>query len=216
MNFNPTASRGIARRPGFSLVEMLVVISIITVLVSLLLPAVSKVRRQASSTACKSNLRQCGQFLLIYANENRGWLFPVGYGSDLPREQRWPIYVFKPAVWNPPVMRCPDDPEPMEEHSYVLNAHLADKGVRYGTSAGFPANEVAVMGEKVSTRPDYYMEYRQGDTEFFDVVELYRHGINLGSNYLYLDLHVDSAAPRQAEEAVDPWDVPVVKNPPAH
>jgi len=34
------------------------------------------------------------------------------------------MFVFKPAVWNPPVMTCPEDVEPAEEHSYILNDHL--------------------------------------------------------------------------------------------
>jgi hypothetical protein len=110
-------------------------------------------------------------------------------------------------------MLCPDDQQPAEEHSYILNKHLADRGVRYGRTAGFPADQVAVMGEKISARPDYYMEYIDGDTEFYEVVELYRHGVILGSNYLYLDLHVDSIAPQQARAAIDPWDVPTGHGP---
>ena len=196
------------KRCGFSLVELLVVIGIIAILISILLPAMAKVRRQANTTICRSNLRQCGIHLLAYANQNHGWLFPIGWGSDVPREQRWPIYVFNPPVWNPRVMLCPDDLHPAEVHSYILNKHLADRGVRYGRTRGFPADQIAVMGEKVSTRPDYYMEYIDGDTEFYEVVELYRHGVILGSNYLYLDLHVDSIAPQQARAAIDPWDVP--------
>src|SRR5947209_4531397 len=66
---------------GFSLVELLVVIGIITILISILLPAMAKVRRQANTTVCRSNLRQCGIHLLAYANQNHGWLFPVGWGS---------------------------------------------------------------------------------------------------------------------------------------
>jgi type II secretory pathway pseudopilin PulG len=192
---------------AFGLVELLVVIGIIAILVAMLLPALAKARRQANSTVCMNNLRQVGVHLLAYANENRGWLFPIKLGSDVPREKRWPTRVFSPPVWNPPVMLCPDDPEPAEEHSYVLNRHLADKGIRFGKKAAQPSSRVAVMGEKVSTREDYYMEFIGDESEFFAVVELYRHGTTLGSNYLYLDMHVDRDAPKQGKAAIDPWDV---------
>ena len=203
------------RNRGFSLVELLVVIGIVVLLVSMIMPALVKARRQASSVVCMNNLRQCGAALVIYANHNRGWLFPVKLGSDVPRERRWPVLVFDPPVWNPPILLCPDDVEPEEEHSYILNRHLADKGIRFGKRAGLPDSRVAVMGEKVSTRPDYYMEFIDDESEFLAVVELYRHGTVLGSNYLYLDMHVDRDAPAQGDDATDPWDVPQATTAPA-
>src|SRR4051794_40268280 len=62
------------RAAGFSLIELLVVIGIIGVLLGILLPVMEKVRHKGYIDACASNLRQIGQAMQMYANENRGAL----------------------------------------------------------------------------------------------------------------------------------------------
>lgn len=61
---------------GFTLVELLVVIGIISVLIAILLPALNGARRSASSLKCQNNLRQIGIALLMYVNENHDWMVP--------------------------------------------------------------------------------------------------------------------------------------------
>jgi type II secretory pathway pseudopilin PulG len=58
-------------------VELLVVIGIIALLISILLPALNKARQQATLVDCQARLRQMGNMLAIYENENRQ-LLPWG------------------------------------------------------------------------------------------------------------------------------------------
>lgn len=73
------------RRPlhGFTLVELLVVISIIGLLISLLLPALAAARDEAQHAICASNLRSLGQGVFIYVDQYRGQ-YPIPDMNDWP------------------------------------------------------------------------------------------------------------------------------------
>jgi prepilin-type processing-associated H-X9-DG protein/prepilin-type N-terminal cleavage/methylation domain-containing protein len=64
----PTRGQSQLRR-AFTLVELLVVIGIIALLISILMPALSKARAQSLQVACASNLRQMGIAMTLYSNE---------------------------------------------------------------------------------------------------------------------------------------------------
>ncbi len=69
------------RRKGFTLVELLVVISIIALLIALLLPALARAKQLADSIVCASNARQLGLAENMFANEHKGLVQPDSDGS---------------------------------------------------------------------------------------------------------------------------------------
>ena len=74
---------------GFTLIELLVVATIIGILASLVLPAMSMIRRSAYTTACASNQSQIGLAVIAYATDNRNLLPPAQIEG--PERPEWPI-----------------------------------------------------------------------------------------------------------------------------
>ncbi len=59
-------------RKGFTLIELLVVIAIIALLMSILMPALNRVKEQARTIGCIANLRQWGYISAMYTEDNDG------------------------------------------------------------------------------------------------------------------------------------------------
>ena len=77
------AGRPRSRHRGFTLVELLVVIGIIALLISILLPALSKAREQGNTIKCLSNLRSIGTAATMYVNQSKGYIVPLAYYQNV-------------------------------------------------------------------------------------------------------------------------------------
>lgn len=77
------------RRPGFTLLDVLVAIAVITILIGILTPTLSQVQETSRRVVCSSNLRQFGLGLQMYADDFRGQVPPsvfLAAGNTDPAE----------------------------------------------------------------------------------------------------------------------------------
>jgi prepilin-type N-terminal cleavage/methylation domain-containing protein/prepilin-type processing-associated H-X9-DG protein len=79
-------------RRGFTMTEVLIVVGLLTLLASLFLPVVSKVRSAANGAVCLSNLRQMGTAWTMETAENRGRLMPYVWQTPKSPDEAWNGY----------------------------------------------------------------------------------------------------------------------------
>jgi prepilin-type processing-associated H-X9-DG protein/prepilin-type N-terminal cleavage/methylation domain-containing protein len=157
-----------ALAPGFTLVELLVVIGIIAVLISFLMPALRKAREAAMAAQCMSNMRQMGLAVQMYVGESKGGFLPPYRLTTGPTWAPEPYFFqYLPAFYqkeNPNVMICPADNLNLPMSGGLRGAYPRlktqqrnDVFYSYALNYGLPKRKVGVYTHK----PIYKIYYDQ-------------------------------------------------------
>ena len=154
------AMKSMKKISGFTLVELLVVISIIALLLSILMPSLQKARNAAARVVCLSNLNQIGLGTHVFANDHDG-VIPTFAGSqstqlDKNYHQLWYSWpgLLQPYITGKPldptkgydtnIWWCPADKVSPKQSHYtgVVNRNVISYGINgalYTMCPGYPA-----------------------------------------------------------------------------
>ncbi|MEX0774394.1 MAG: prepilin-type N-terminal cleavage/methylation domain-containing protein [Phycisphaeraceae bacterium] len=141
------------RSRGFTLVELLVVTSIIALLIALLLPALGAARRAANTVRCLANLRQVGVGFAGYLNDNKQVL-PYAFDFSVTPNTTWRGNTSAYLNNDGRIWRCP-------------NATLPGKGQHYS------ANLALMREHRTATPPDPERVKYDSIVRFSEVVMAY-------------------------------------------
>ncbi len=204
-------------RSAFSLIELLVVVSIIAVLAGMLLPAIKTVKQVADQVKCGSNMKQAGTFLLQYAAENDG-RFPGG-GHDGNGTVSWNSIINQELLagesvkfprygpTDPGEIGCPNfKPSSQYDRGWALNSNAC--GTTYGQSfippstrspahASWTAYNLGALVDRFTQKPikALLVEVDQGGDGAGSISGInYRHRGSQSTSVLFMDGHVQGLA----------------------
>lgn len=187
-------------RKAFTLLELLIALSIIAVLAAILTPAYFLARAKARQSACLSNIQQMGIALGVYATENDG------YYPDMHAWQHWEISRHDLLRCPAAVMSRPGQDTDAGIPGYALNSHLlaSYSGAKSQDAPPYPSVTVQLceqaVGQFVAVTADLCQEGNNctgvtGERGFE------RH--NGGANYEFLDGHAKWYLPTAFPPAVN-------------
>ncbi len=216
---------------GFTLVELLVVVSIIALLISILLPSLRNAREQGKQVLCMSNMRQMGIAMLSYALNNLEYLpassCPLAEPDiEHPEELYW-LTILQKYAGQPLVGRCRSDKTEKPFLNWANPPHR-DEWTKYRWSSyainaclGPLKSNLALQRLNLIKTPAaviYIAEIRSGDSydcadhihsDLWEGLEDPKQSVAWNrhlkkSNYLFTDSHVEPMCWKKT------WDFPSV------
>jgi len=220
--------RASRRDRGLTLVELLVVISIIALLISILLPSLQKARETARSVKCASNMKQFATANNMYADEEDGYLVPIRTahpnGSTWIRNEKFRrIMDWRPSGDVPHEIRCPTRPDIYAQPQqwgigYGFNRSRLWHLMSYSDLNVVHRNSVRWKPEKTQLGERNYWRDTVGDADFntkWDVFGetmpaeggtyptiAYRH--NETAHWQFFDAHVEPLSKEASRHEEDP------------